>query len=53
MVYLKATLFIRDVPYILGVIEWPEGKRIRTVLTYCDQFSLEIDLEMEVVIALN
>lgn len=39
--------FIGEVPYVVGVVELPEGERIRTLLSHCDQSSLEIGMEME------
>ena len=33
-----------------GVVELPEGERIKTLLTGCDQSVLEIGMEMELVI---
>lgn len=47
---VKPPHFIGEVPYIVGVVELPEGERIRTLLTDCDQASLEIGMEMELVI---
>lgn len=47
---VKPPHFIGQVPYIVGVVELPEGERIRTLLTDCDQDSLEIGMEMELVI---
>lgn len=47
---VKPPHFIGEVPYIVGVVELPEGERIRTLLTDCDQASLEIGMDMELVI---
>ena len=49
-VRVKPPHFIGQVPYLVGVVELPEGERIRTLLTDCTQESLEIGMEMEVVI---
>jgi uncharacterized protein len=37
-------------PYFVGIVELPEGERIRTLLTDCDPSSLKIGDEMEVII---
>ena len=37
-------------PYFVGLVELPEGERIRTLLTDSDPASLRIGDEMEVVI---
>ena len=42
--------FIGDIPYLVGVVESPEGERINTLLTDCDLDSLHIGMEMELVI---
>lgn len=42
--------FIGEVPYLVGVVELPEGERIKTLLTGCDPSVLEIGMEMELVI---
>jgi uncharacterized OB-fold protein len=47
---VKPPHYIGEVPYIVGIVELPEGERIRTLLTDCDQDSLEIGMEMELVI---
>ena len=47
---VKPPHFIGQVPYLVGVVELPEGERIRTLLTDCDQDSLEIGMDMELVI---
>ncbi len=39
--------YIGEVPYVVGVVELPEGERVRTLLSHCDQSSLEIGMEME------
>jgi uncharacterized protein len=39
--------YIGEVPYAVGVVELPEGERIRTLLSHCDQSCLEIGVEME------
>jgi len=47
---VKPPHFLGDVPYLMGVVELPEGERIRALLTECDQGSLEIGMDMELVI---
>ncbi len=42
--------FIGPLPYLVGVVELPEGERIRTLLTDCTQESLKIGMAMELVI---
>lgn len=37
-------------PALVGIVELPEGERMRTLLTECDPRSLEIGDEMELVI---
>ncbi len=49
-VRVKPPHFIGEVPYLVGVVELPEGERIKTLLTGCDQSFLEIGMEMELVI---
>ena len=49
-VRVKPPHFIGEVPYLVGVVELPEGERIKTLLTECDQSALEIGMEMELVI---
>lgn len=49
-VRVKPPHFIGEVPYLVGVVELPEGERIKTLLTGCDQSGLEIGMEMELVI---
>ena len=49
-VRVKPPHFIGEVPYLVGVVELPEGERIKTLLTGCDQSELEIGMEMELVI---
>lgn len=49
-VRVKPPHFIGEVPYLVGVVELPEGERIKTLLTGCDQSVLEIGMEMELVI---
>ena len=49
-VRVRPPYFIGEVPYLLGIVEMPEGERIRTLLTECDQDTLEIGMEMELVI---
>jgi len=49
-VRVKPPHFIGEVPYLVGVVELPEGERIKTLLTECDQGVLEIGMEMELVI---
>jgi uncharacterized OB-fold protein len=49
-VRVKPPHFIGEVPYLVGVVELPEGERIKTLLTGCDQSALEIGMEMELVI---
>ena len=49
-VRVKPPHFIGEVPYLVGVVELPEGERIKTLLTECDQSGLEIGMEMELVI---
>ena len=49
-VRVKPPHFIGEVPYLVGVVELPEGERIKTLLTACDQSVLEIGMEMELVI---
>ena len=41
---------IIPVPYTMGIVELNGGERVRTLLTDCDQSSLEIGMEMELVI---
>ena len=50
MIRVKPPHFIGDVPYLFGVVELPEGERIKTLLTGCDQSELKIGMEMELVI---
>ncbi|MBI4284904.1 MAG: OB-fold domain-containing protein [Chloroflexi bacterium] len=38
---------IVPVPYMLGIVELEGGERVRTLLTDCDQSSLEIGMDME------
>lgn len=47
---VKPPHFIGEVPYLTGVVELPEGERIKTLLTECEQDSLEIGMEMELVV---
>ena len=47
---VKPPHFIGEVPYIVGVVELPEGERIRALLTDCEQDSLELGMEMQLVI---
>lgn len=47
---VKPPHFIGQVPYMVGIVELPEGERIRTLLADCDQNSLEIGMEMELII---
>jgi uncharacterized protein len=49
-VRVKPPHFIGEVPYLVGIVELPEGERIRTLLTECDQHSLKIGMKMELVI---
>lgn len=49
-VRVKPPHFIGEVPYLVGVVELPEGERIKTLLTECDQSALEIGMEMELVV---
>jgi uncharacterized OB-fold protein len=49
-VRVKPPHFIGAVPYLVGVVELPEGERIKTLLTGCEQGELEIGMEMELVI---
>ena len=49
-VRVKPPQFIGEVPYLVGVVELPEGERIKTLLTGCDQNALAIGMEMELVI---
>src|SRR5512136_1156863 len=49
-VRVKPPHFIGEVPYLVGVVELPEGERIKTLLTGCDQSQLEIGMELELVI---
>jgi uncharacterized OB-fold protein len=49
-VKVKPPHFIGEVPYLVGVVQLPEGERIRTLLTGCGLDSLEIGMEMELVI---
>ena len=49
-VRVKPPHFIGEVPYLVGVVELPEGERIKTLLTGCDQSELEIGMKMELVI---
>ncbi|MCJ7791026.1 MAG: OB-fold domain-containing protein [Dehalococcoidia bacterium] len=49
-VRIKPPHFIGQPPYLVGVVELPEGERIRTLLTECDKDSLKIGMEMELVI---
>lgn len=49
-VRVKPPHFIGEVPYLMGVVELPEGERIKTLLIGCDQNALEIGMEMELVI---
>lgn len=39
-----------DPPYLVGVVELPEGERIRTLLAGADQESLRIGQEMELAV---
>lgn len=50
-VRVKPPHFIGEAPYLVGVVELPEGERIKTLLTECDQNALEVGMEMELVIA--
>ena len=47
---VKAPHYIGPVPYFMGIVELPEGERLRTLLTDCDQESLEVGMDMELVI---
>ena len=47
---VKPPHFIGEVPYLFGIVEMPEGERVRTLLTECDQGALEIGMDMELVI---
>jgi uncharacterized OB-fold protein len=49
-VRVKPPHFIGEVPYLVGVVELPEGERIKTLLTGNDQSALEIGMEMELII---
>ena len=49
-VRVKPPHCIIPVPYMTGIVELDGGERIRTLLTDCDQSSLEIGMEMELVI---
>ena len=49
-VRVKPPHFIGEIPYRVGVVELPEGERIRTLLTDYGEDSLEIGMEMELVI---
>ena len=49
-VRVKPPHFIGEVPYLVGVVELPEGERVKTLLTECNQDVLEIGMEMELVI---
>ena len=50
VVRVKPPHFIGEVPYLVGVVELPEGERVKTLLTGCDQSALRIGMEMELVI---
>lgn len=49
-VRVKPGWCITPVPFMAGVVELPEGERIRTQLVDCDQSSLEIGMDMELTI---
>ena len=44
---VRPPYFVGEVPYLVGVVELPEGERIRTLLSHCDQSCLKIGMEME------
>jgi uncharacterized OB-fold protein len=50
VVRVKPPHFIGEVPYVTGVVELPEGERVKTLLTGCDPNTLEIGTEMELAI---
>jgi uncharacterized OB-fold protein len=47
---VKPPHYIGPVPYLAGIVELPEKEKIRTLLTDCDQNSLQIGMDMELVI---
>jgi uncharacterized OB-fold protein len=47
---VKPPHYVGQIPYIVGIVELPEGERIRALLTECDQNSLNIGMEMELII---
>ena len=47
---VKPPHYIGPVPFMMGIVELPEKERVRTLLTDCDQGSLEIGMDMELVI---
>lgn len=47
---VKTPHSIVPVPYMVGLVELEGGEKVRTLLTDCDQSSLEIGMAMELVI---
>jgi hypothetical protein len=47
---VKSPHLMVPVPYMVGVVELEGGERVKTLLTDCDQSSLEVGMDMELVI---
>ena len=41
-----------EVPYAIGFVELPEGIRVETLFTECDLDSLEVGIEVEMIVDL-